>query len=103
MTNAVEVIFKLVSYKSGTIRAFPLEKCKTGRDLFDKAQEFFRLYDKNVDVTVLSCQPPSEQPQVRFGSKDCEGEFEVLIKQAKESRSTKDGTVTIEVTHMLTH
>jgi hypothetical protein len=37
-----KVVFKLVSYKSGAIRCFPLE-CTTGKELFDKARNFFRL------------------------------------------------------------
>ncbi|RHZ44383.1 uncharacterized protein CDV56_100128 [Aspergillus thermomutatus] len=96
--NPAKVTFKLVSYKSGAIRAFPLEECKTGRDLFEKARKFFRLFDKNVNVTILSCQISSERAQhFLFGS---EGEFELLIKHAKESKSTEDG-VTIEVNHVL--
>ncbi|GIJ87354.1 hypothetical protein Asppvi_006260 [Aspergillus pseudoviridinutans] len=98
-TNPAKVTFKLVSYRSGAIRAFPLDECKTGRDLFDKARTFFRLFDKNVDVKILSCQVSSERAQhFLFGS---EGEFELLIKHAKDGKSTEDGTVTIEVNHVL--
>jgi hypothetical protein len=99
VTNTTKVTFKLVSYRSGgAIRAFPLEECKTGRDLFDKAQKFFRLFDKNVNVTILACQISSERAQhFLFGS---EGEFELLVKQARD-KSTEDGTVTIEVNHVL--
>lgn len=80
--------FKLVSYRSGAIHAFPLDECKYGKDLFDKARAFFsRLLDRNVDVKILSCQISSERAQhFLFGS---EGEFELLIQHAKDSKRQK--------------
>lgn len=48
---------------------------------------FFRLLDRNVDVKILSCQISSERAQhFLFGS---EGEFELLIQHAKDSKRQK--------------
>ncbi|KAE8355110.1 hypothetical protein BDV28DRAFT_146401 [Aspergillus coremiiformis] len=96
-----KVIFKLVSYKSGAIRCFPLEECKTGKELFDKAQNFFRLFDRKAEVKILSCQitSQSEQQYVFEGS---EGEFSLLVKRVKSLIDT-DEVFTIEVGHVLGH
>lgn len=95
------VIFKLVSYKSGSIRCFPLEECKTGKDLFQKARDFFRLFDRNVDVKILCCQI-SSRPEQHYLFEGSEGEFSLLVEQVKKSRSQAgDGRCIIEVGHVL--
>ncbi|EAW09309.1 uncharacterized protein ACLA_035120 [Aspergillus clavatus NRRL 1] len=99
-TNSAKVTVKLVSYKSGAIRAFPLKECKTGKDLFHKAQTFFRLFDRDVEVKILSCQISPERMQ-HYLFDGSEGEFDLLVERAKGISSTDDGLVTIEVNHVL--
>ncbi|THC93764.1 hypothetical protein EYZ11_006741 [Aspergillus tanneri] len=75
-----QVVFKLVSYKSGAIRCFPLDECKTGKDLFRKARDFFHLFDRSADVKILSCQIMSQQMQ-HYLFEGSEGEFSLLVDQ----------------------
>ncbi|KAE8148111.1 hypothetical protein BDV25DRAFT_22899 [Aspergillus avenaceus] len=95
--KAPKVVFKLVSYKTAAIRCFPLEECKSGKDLFDKARQFFQLFDKNLDVKILSCQIASQRAQ-QYVFEGSEGEFNLLVEQAV---GVKDGdTVIVDVGHV---
>ncbi|KAK1144777.1 hypothetical protein N8T08_004788 [Aspergillus melleus] len=91
-------VFKLVSYKSGAIRCFPLEECKTGKDLFQKARDFFRLFDRKVDVKILSCQI-SSRPEQHYLFEGSEGEFALLVEQVKGTQA--GGRCTVEIGHVL--
>ncbi|KAE8383938.1 hypothetical protein BDV23DRAFT_167845 [Aspergillus alliaceus] len=94
-----KVIFKLVSYKSGAIRRFPLEECKTGKEFFNKARTFFQLFDRNAEVKILSCQIASQRVQ-QFIFEGSEGEFTLLVEQVKSLKDTS-GVLTVEVGHVL--
>ncbi|KAI9037083.1 uncharacterized protein KD926_000869 [Aspergillus affinis] len=91
-------VFKLVSYKSGAVRCFPLDECRKGKDLFQKARDFFRLFDRNVEVKILSCQI-SSRPEQHYLFEGSEGEFTLLVEQVKGSPA--GGRCTVEIGHVL--
>ncbi|OGM47848.1 hypothetical protein ABOM_003265 [Aspergillus bombycis] len=93
-----KVVFKLFSYKSGAVRCFPLDECQTGKEFFDKARTFFQLFDKHAEVKILSCQIAS-QPLQQYVFEGSEGEFNLLVDQAKSL--VRDGLVIVEVSHVL--
>lgn len=97
LSKSSGVVFKLVSYKSGALRCFPLEECKSGKELFQKARDFFRLFDRNVDVRILSCQMLS-RPEQHYLFEGSEGEFGLLVEQVQGENS---GRCTVEVGHIL--
>ncbi|KAL6237054.1 hypothetical protein BDW75DRAFT_204995 [Aspergillus navahoensis] len=93
-----EVLFKLSFFKFTVqhVRDFPLEECKTSKALFVKASAFYRIFDRNIKVEVLSCQlaSRSEQHYIFAGS---EGEFSLLVRQAQEVARSTGKPLTIEV------
>ncbi|KAE8342821.1 hypothetical protein BDV24DRAFT_129798 [Aspergillus arachidicola] len=93
-----KVVFKLISYKSGSVRCFPLDECRTAKEFFDKARTFFQLFDRKVEVKILSCQIAS-QTQQQYIFEGSEGEFALLVDQVKSLAG--DGALTVEVSYVL--
>ncbi|KAL4975180.1 hypothetical protein BDW66DRAFT_152165 [Aspergillus desertorum] len=93
-----ELLFKLSFFKFTVqhVRDFPLEECKTSKALFEKASAFYRIFDRNVKVEVLSCQlaTTSEQHYIFAGS---EGEYGLLVRQAQEVARSTGKPLTIEI------
>lgn len=91
------VVFKLVSNFADATRSFPSDECATGRYLFAKAKEFFRLFDPDAEVKVLSCRIPArhERPYLFEGK---EGEFRLLLEDLKESTiGAVNNILTVEI------
>ncbi|OJJ34112.1 hypothetical protein ASPWEDRAFT_173541 [Aspergillus wentii DTO 134E9] len=95
-TEGNAILFNFVNYRMNAIRKFPLEDCKTAKDLFAKAQGFFPLFSKGAKVSVLSCQIPTYSAQ-HYLFENSGGEFESLVNDAKSIDRTDDGKLVIEV------
>lgn len=71
-TQNTELFSKLAAVKAMVqhVSDFPLEECKTSKVLFVKAHAFYRLFDQDIKVKVLSCQftSRSEQQYIFAGS-----------------------------------
>lgn len=96
-TKETHVIFKLISDFADATRSFPSDECATGRHLFAKAKEFFRLFDPDSEVKVLSCRIPArhERPYLFEGK---EGEFRLLLEDLKGSTTgAVNNTLTVEI------
>lgn len=91
------VVFKLISDFADATRSFPSDECVTGKHLFAKAKEFFRLFDPDVEVKVLSCRIPArhERPYLFEGK---EGEFRLLLEDLKDSTTgAVNNILTVEI------
>lgn len=76
------MVFKLASDCADATRALPSNECTTGKHLFAKAKEFFRLFDPDAEVEILACRIPArhERPHLFEGK---EGEFRLLLEDLR--------------------
>lgn len=96
-TKETHVVFKLISDFADATRSFPSDECATGKHLFAKSKEFFRLFDQDAEVKVLSCRIPArhERPYLFEGK---EGEFRLLLQDLKDSTTgIVNNILTVEI------
>ncbi|KAL2867037.1 uncharacterized protein BJX67DRAFT_111603 [Aspergillus lucknowensis] len=97
-TKRPELRFKLTFFKFRVqnVREFPVDECRTGQELFKKARDFFSIFDSSLQVQVLSCQIAS-RPDQHYIFAGSEGEFNLLVRQARDIASELGKPLTIEV------
>lgn len=88
-----EAMFKLVAEQSNAVSYFPVAECRSSKELFWRAQRFFRVFDGNAEGSLLACQVPGEREQ-HYLFEGSEGQFHLLVGDASDSTS---GRVVIEV------
>jgi hypothetical protein len=93
-----ELTFQLTFFKFQVqnVRRFPVDECKTGKDLFEKATDFFSIFDPSIQVEILSCQIASRSEQHYIFARS-EGEFNLLLQQAQEFAAGLSNPLIIEV------
>ncbi|KAL3464349.1 hypothetical protein BJX64DRAFT_254770 [Aspergillus heterothallicus] len=98
LPSTPELRFKLTFFKFRVqnVREFPVDECRTGKELFEKARSFFLIFDDTIQVDILSCQiaTRSDQHYIFAGN---EGEFNILLQQAQEIAKGLGKPLTIEV------
>ena len=84
------IVFKLISDSNQAARYFTLKDCKTGKDMFRKSREFFRIFDKDAAGRVLECQiPPQREKRYLFDGN--EDEFDLFATSLKHAHSLNAG------------
>ncbi|KAL2813111.1 hypothetical protein BJX63DRAFT_394942 [Aspergillus granulosus] len=93
-----ELRFRLAffRFRVQNVREFPADECKTGKELFEKARDFFSIFDDTIQVKVLSCQI-SSRPDQHYIFAGSEGEFNLLLQQAQDIASGLGKPLAIEV------
>ncbi|KAI9927888.1 hypothetical protein MW887_002740 [Aspergillus wentii] len=95
-----DVFFKFVKPKSGKqtiVEVFTLEECGTIKGLFSKAQKFFQPGNKNVEVSDVYCQIPS-QSEVHKISKTNKASLDFFLDDVKQFKCTQaPGKLTVDV------
>lgn len=86
-------MFKLVAEQSNAVSYFPVAECRSSKELFWRAQRFFRVTNGNAEVSLLACQVPWEREQ-HYLFEGSEGQFHLV---GDASDSTGGGRVVIEV------
>lgn len=75
--------------------SFPVAECSTGIDHFTKARKFFRIFNRDAEVSILACRLASQQEQC-YLFEGSEGQFELLLTDADELKSSNP-RLTVEV------
>lgn len=59
----VGVVFKFVSQQLEMACSFPVAEFSTSTDLFTKARKSFRVFNRDIEVSILPCRLASQQEQ----------------------------------------
>lgn len=94
-TRETELVFKFISEQSDMTCFFPMAESNTSRALFTKARKFFQVFNKDIEVSILSCRLPFQQEQ-RCLFESSEGQFALLLSDVDGLKSSNQ-RLTIEL------
>ncbi|OJJ44231.1 hypothetical protein ASPZODRAFT_2112204 [Penicilliopsis zonata CBS 506.65] len=87
------VMFKLIDKNTDISRCVPFDECHSVQELFTKARAFFQSLNEGARVKALSCCFSKSRRYIW----ENEGEFELMLNDAKMTAQSDEETVTVEV------
>lgn len=94
-----DVVFKLTCDCLKATRVVMVNKSSPGKELFDKARQFYQLFYPNTEVNILACQVPSKN-EYRYLYNGEDGEAAYFMREMKDITSITGGTALIEVKYV---